>query len=170
VYHSNGRVQRSRFDGLFYVENEGSDSEATRAEGSVFLGGITAYWTALLLDNTVVSGAPVRGELAAVTLRSSVITGVAPCGLDLARTTLAASWNDFWANGTNVCGGADPVGSSGNVSADPLFSDAAAGDFRLLAGSPAIDAGSTATADLDPDGTRNDVGAYGGPFSLGGGW
>jgi hypothetical protein len=46
------------------------------------------------------------------------------------------------------------------VDGDPVFNDPVAGDFRLQAGSPAIDAGSPESAYDDPDGTRNDVGAY----------
>lgn len=49
------------------------------------------------------------------------------------------------------------------VQADPLFTDAGAGDFTLQAGSPAIDAGDPDPLYLDPDGTWADIGAYGGP-------
>ncbi len=48
-----------------------------------------------------------------------------------------------------------------NVSADPLFVDSEQGDYHLMYGSPAIDAGDPTSA-LDPDTTRADIGAI--PF------
>jgi hypothetical protein len=40
------------------------------------------------------------------------------------------------------------------------FEDPGAGDYRLVAGSPAIDAGHPDAAYNDPDGSRNDIGAF----------
>lgn len=50
--------------------------------------------------------------------------------------------------------------------ADPQMVDPAHGDFTLELTSPAIDAGNPDAAYDDPDGTRNDLGAFGGPDGL----
>lgn len=56
----------------------------------------------------------------------------------------------------NVEGG---MAGAGNFDTDPLFRNSVTGDYRLLPGSPCIDAGDP-TSPLDPDGTRADVGAF----------
>jgi hypothetical protein len=48
--------------------------------------------------------------------------------------------------------------------ADPLFVDSDSRDFHLQEGSSCIDAGDPDPSYNDPDGTRNDIGAYGGPY------
>ena len=53
-----------------------------------------------------------------------------------------------------------------NVTANPLFANAANGDYHLQAGSPLINAGPDSPYLLDIDGTRNDIGPHGGPFDL----
>ena len=61
-----------------------------------------------------------------------------------------------------------PSDGTGNITSNPLFVDAANGDFRLQAGSPCIDAGNNAYAvgsvDMDGNpriqGARVDMGAY----------
>ncbi len=62
----------------------------------------------------------------------------------------------------NYCNiGQDPgilQGSTGNINADPLFVDAANGDFRLTEQSPCINTGDPSSP-LDPNGTRADMGA-----------
>ena len=60
-------------------------------------------------------------------------------------------------------GDGDFRGLNGNISVDPLFTDPENGDFYLKPDSPCIDAGNPDPIYQDPDGTRNDMGAYGGP-------
>ena len=47
-----------------------------------------------------------------------------------------------------------------SVRRDPLFADPANGDFRLQASSPAVDMGHPDAIYNDPDGSRNDLGAF----------
>ena len=63
---------------------------------------------------------------------------------------------------TNI-GDGDLRGINGNISADPLFADPENGDFRLQPGSPCIDSGDPELIYNDHDGSRNDMGAFGGP-------
>ena len=94
-------------------------------------------------------------------------------------------FNDVFTPGGLAYGGicADQTGINGNLSVDPAFAGPTAGDYRLQPGSPGIDAGQTAAADVPAtdldgnarviDGNRDgvavvDMGAYerpAGPFS-----
>jgi hypothetical protein len=51
----------------------------------------------------------------------------------------------------------------GNLVTDPFFLDPGNDDFHLQTDSPCIDAGNPAREYRDTDGTRNDMGTYGGP-------
>jgi hypothetical protein len=55
------------------------------------------------------------------------------------------------------------AGTHGNISADPLFNNPSAGDFSLPCHSPAVNTGALSISDID--GSRSDMGAYGGPGS-----
>lgn len=46
-----------------------------------------------------------------------------------------------------------------NITADPLFTNPQQNDFRIMAGSPAIDRGNPGSP-FDPDGSRTNIGAY----------
>jgi hypothetical protein len=58
----------------------------------------------------------------------------------------------------------EPIEGEGNLSADPRFLDLEAGDLRLRAGSPAIDAADPSSPfdrEPEPNGGRADLGAFG---------
>lgn len=60
-------------------------------------------------------------------------------------------------------------GGPGAISEDPAFLDVANDNFHLASSSPCIDAGHPAVEYNDSDGSRNDMGAYGGhPMNPGG--
>ena len=60
-------------------------------------------------------------------------------------------------------GDGDFRGLNGNISADPLFANPEKGDFRLQPDSPCINSGNLEPIYDDHNGSRNDMGAYGGP-------
>lgn len=62
-------------------------------------------------------------------------------------------------NGVVITGNASLRWGNGNIDGDPLFEDAENGDYHLTENSPCIDAGDP-DSDLDPDGTRADMGCY----------
>lgn len=164
IFHGPGRVQRTRVHGLLYVENEGS-GEATIAEDALLLGGASVYYSDLQLRNVVVAG--VTANAATVSVTAAIITG-AQCGLSRRNSQVSVSYTDFWANEADVCDGNSPVGSSNNIAVNPLFVGEA--DYHLSPGSPCINTGPSTTDYNDTDGSRNDMGAYGGPLSMDGGW
>ena len=78
------------------------------------------------------------------------------------QVPLRWAYNDVWAHaGGHFSGMDDPTGVDGNLSVDPLFQDPDADNYDLLAVSQCVDAGDPDL--LDADGTRSDMGAYGGP-------
>ena len=137
----------------------GSTGAMTVAGGSLdarsllVLGGdVVATGGELSLAHATLVGGGLRAEGGAVVGHSLVVEGPVSGDVDLTYS--------------DVVGG--PVGGDGNISADPLFlawtgvSDGA--DLRLYRGSPCVDAGHPSV--VDPDGTRADMGAFGGPDAV----
>lgn len=171
--HAVGHVQRSVVEGDVTVLAEDDHyDDFVYVSGSVVRGSIAAQYGSLWVRNTVVTeGISLTTVYLDTHIESSVIYG-ASCGVTADSADFTLRNNVFWDNRNDVCGGVltDPVGANGNLGEDPGFVDARGGDWQLDAGSPAIDAGPDEDGYADPDGSRNDIGAYGGPLSLGGGY
>ncbi len=131
---------------------------------SAYGGGIFASTTALTCDyNTFENnGAPTGGTLLLSSLHARVkgccISGTAEGGaITGSLVVMDLINNNFFDNE-----GGDYTGISPGVNdiyVDPLYVNAeTGGDYRLLNGSPCIDAGPA--DDTDPDGTRADIGRF----------
>jgi hypothetical protein len=84
--------------------------------------------------------------------------------------TFSGLYNDVYGNaGGEYSGVTNPTGTYGNISWDPSFTDVTDDgdptddDWTLASTSVCVDAGNSSSAYNDADGTRNDMGAYGGP-------
>ena len=73
-----------------------------------------------------------------------------------------STYNDIWNQRANY-NGISP--GEGDISANPLFADSAHSDFHLNPYSPCTDAGKPDAVYNDHDGSRNDMGAFGGPMA-----
>ncbi|MCL6584405.1 MAG: right-handed parallel beta-helix repeat-containing protein [bacterium] len=97
-------------------------------------------------------------------IKNNIITqnGYGICAIYSAAPEI--SYNDVWGNGQDYnqqTGGLAAPGP-GDISADPLFVNPDEGDYHLDLLSPCIDAGDPNPIYNDPDGSRNDMGLYGG--------
>jgi hypothetical protein len=112
--------------------------------------------------------------------QGSAVTFADPAGLDVVNTVFRLSttgaavrllsglaptfrYDDFSGNSRNVSGMPSPIGTNGNLTVAPSFVNAAGGDFRLRPTSGLVDRGDPAIT--DPNGSRSDLGIYGGPHS-----
>ncbi len=153
---------------------------------SVFHGEVTIEYC--LIDNCFVGvSAKSSGPLATVRIDHCTITGI-ESGVTAATKSNASAGNINFFLSNSIVRSVEPIRSdfgperfvsvsycdlsapwpgTGNITEDPLFVDANAGNYRLQPGSPAIDAGDPAFA-LDADGSRSDIGYASGTSSSGG--
>ena len=117
-------------------------------------------------------GVDVRGSVAKVTH----IVGTGIRDVVMARSLTKCTFDGFSVKGSadgssyagiKIYGGSSEMSPvPGDISEDPLFDAAYPETFALSEESPCIDAGDPNPVYNDIDGTRNDMGAYGGPSGL----
>ena len=166
--HAVGRVQRSVLTGSVYVLAEDDHyDDFVHLTNSIIEGNISQTYGSMWIRNSIVDGSISFTTVYLDTkLEGSIFTGAA-CAVSADTADFTIRNNIFFGNTANACGLlTDPVGVNGNLADDPLLET----DGSLGSGSPAIDAGPEDAGYEDIDGSRNDIGAYGGPFSIGGGW
>jgi len=123
---------------------------------------------AQVINNTIVGNQPygiICEGGASPTIKNNIIAGNGT-GLSANAATPAISFNDVWNNSGGDFIGA--TGGLGGISADPRLALGSLARFALASGSPCIDAGDPDPLYNDADGSRNDMGAYGGPSSING--
>jgi hypothetical protein len=93
-----------------------------------------------------------------VTFENSILSANPTPAVTVIATAAAPTWRFNDVTPAGFSGMSDPTGSNGNMSVAPGFVSAT--DFHLSAGSPVKDAADPAM--LDTDGTRADMGMFGG--------
>lgn len=129
----------------------------------------TKVTNAVFYRNSAASGAAlwVSADTGDGVRNSVVYKNRAGYAVTLSSGSLPWYYNNHYRNdGGEYSGMSNPAGSNGNVNIYPYFGDASNGDFTLTSASKMINAGDPAI--LDADGSRSDMGAYGGPS--GSGW
>ncbi len=97
-------------------------------------------------------------------LQASLVTSNTGGGIAGTSGGAVVRCNDVWQNDGGDYNGLPP--GEGDIQADPLCKDPAAGLYGLTVGSPCIDAGPEDPACQDPDASRCDIGPLGGPDAV----
>ncbi|HUC84498.1 MAG TPA: right-handed parallel beta-helix repeat-containing protein [Candidatus Acidoferrales bacterium] len=124
-----------------------------------------------IINNTIANneGAGVNTEYGdASVIKNNILTGntYGIAGFD---TDALISYNDVWGNtGANyyTYGGPTVGPGPGDISSNPQFDPTSPSGFGLATGSPCIHAGDPNPLYNNPDGTRNTMGAFGGPNAV----
>ncbi len=170
-YHSELNLRRNTVVGSIagvYAEDEDDNpSEQILIWNSAITGGTAVDFRYVHFEvvNSVLWGLDVGINVLANDTASSVNSSIildSPCGVNGESGSVSTRYTNFWNNDADTCGG---VTVRATYAEDPLFV-AFPDDLHLGKGSGMIDAGDPALDDAD--GSRNDVGVYGGPE--GSGW
>lgn len=157
--------------GLQVVGNPGAPSSPTIIRNNIINGGsVQNVWSNVNFSNNTFI-IPEGGAGISVVDGSSIIEnncfagyGVYVPAVTGTSATINFEYNNQW--NTHIDPSTLPTVSSTNISADPLFINVAKNNFHLGSGSLCINSGNPSSGSRDKDGSRNDIGAYGGPDPL----
>lgn len=163
VIHGNG----AEYGGAIHVGNDGANNGNDTIAYNVIYGNVgvgdirvLGNVTGLLVSNNAISVVTHSGLLVqeggSVTASNNIVVSAPAYAMRSLGATLVAEYNCCFANALNY----NFVPGAGNIYDDPMFRDTAAHDYRLLPGSPCVNAGDPAPQFADPDGSRNDMGAF----------
>ncbi len=143
--------------------------------GGLYLDGVGADLVNVTLAlNEAPSGSGITTTSGVVVLNNAIIAnGVGAYGID-GHVGVTVTYSDVYGHTVaNYNGMSDPTNTWGNISDDPLFVDALNDDYHLQSvangdpqTSPCVDTGDPDPTLDDADGSRSDMGAYGGPTPL----
>lgn len=167
----NSVIADNKIYGLYILYSDSSiKNNAIYNNGSY--GIYNSYSNPEVVNNTVYNNFDgIYSEVSRVVVRNNIIVNNKTVGIHWAefpdaqndRVAPVLSYNLLWGNKNNYVN-ASP--GKGDVNKDPMIADITKGDVHLKPGSPAINAGNGDKGDNDPDATRNDMGAYGGPLTI----
>ena len=169
LFSSNGelRAWRSAFTGgitgLYVEEASAADTSQRTMISNVLATGATGMdirYMTMEIANSVISGTDAGLNVVGLNPYSFLWNSVvldSNCGVRGDGGSLTVYYSDFWNNADNTCS----VTADTPYTFDPMFVDYPT-DLDPGAGSGLIDAGEPAA--LDTDGTRSDIGAFGGPL------
>ncbi len=148
---TNVRIVDNDAERYFYLTPSGGGVYVTGAATPTF-------------TNVLVQGNTADGEAGGILVDdgapvfvNTIVTGNSGATAAVSGTA-TFRYSDVWGNRPADFAGTDPTGTDGNLSVDPALLDDAG---HVDATSSMIDAGDPAL--LDPDGSRSDIGPYGGP-------
>lgn len=96
-------------------------------------------------------------------LQGNIIYSNGQNGISLVVRTENIAYNNVYNNTNHDYNKCDP--GIGDIAQNPRFIDENSGNFALRSDSPCIDSGRPGATHNDPNGTRNDMGAFAGPGS-----
>ncbi len=124
------------------------------------------YVNLMVTNNTIASnsddGIRYSGSYGSVNIQGNIIVFNGGNGVYLSSSTENNSYNNIYGNSPNYYSAS---AGTGDISLNPLFYNMDESNYVLQSSSPSIDTGVPSGSYNDPDGTRNDMGAYAGSSS-----